>query len=589
MNQPTSMPLSISKRIALYVGAAAFTALALSSVAGWWWSQGQGQGQGVPPVWQLLSALVLAQLLPCAVLMLMLAKLRVYAFGPQAQLVRQLTAVGEGLYEPCVQPPALEWAEPFRAANVMVARLLQRRLARDKQLSLLREEVATDSLTGLASRAQFMQTLGLALAREGAATLNPRAERGMVAIVRVHDLVGVNQRMGRERGDELLASIAMLLRMHLMRLGTADSLLARLNGADFAVIAPGVPELALNDWLEDLALGFTELHHNAVADRPHVAWLGATTFTRGEPLPDVMSRADAMVQSSESQQLPYRLTNAMESDHAIPTAQWRMHIERALDTGMVSLAYFPVLCADGRLLHREAVVRLTLADGAVMTGSKVVPPALRTGRIMDLDLRVIELALVELKADPQASDVAVNVSPQSLARPLFVERLGAVLAQAGSAASRLWIEVDESVLNNAAQDLNDLAALLKAHGTRLGIDHFQSQWTQAFELPQRGVCFVKLDASLCHGMAARLEKSPSGRDHAGVLRALLGSTDACHVIATGLRQVADVQAAWHRQLDAASGPQLSRQWAAQIAAESAAQSAAAQPLKQTTTPEKVEH
>jgi EAL domain-containing protein (putative c-di-GMP-specific phosphodiesterase class I) len=324
-----------------------------------------------------------------------------------------------------------------------------------------------------------------------------------------------------------------------------------------------VPELALDDWLEDLARGFSELHHNAVADRPHVAWLGATTFTRGEPLPDVMSRADAMVQSSESQQVPYRLTNAMESDHAIPTAQWRVHIERALDTGLVSLAFFPVLCADGSVLHREAVVRVTLADGAVMNGARVVPPALRTGRIMDLDLRVVELALVELKAHPEASDVAVNVSPQSLARPMFVERLRAVLTQAGSVASRLWIEVDELILENGVDELTTLAALLNAHGTRLGLDHFQSQWAQVFELPERGISFVKLDASLCQGMAARLAQSDGGRDHAGVLRTLLGGTYACHVIATGLKLSADVAAVWQRELDAATGPELTRQWAAQ--------------------------
>jgi hypothetical protein len=41
----------------------------------------------------------------------------------------------------------------------MVARLLPRHDANDKQLSSLREEVDTGSLAGLASRAQFMQTL----------------------------------------------------------------------------------------------------------------------------------------------------------------------------------------------------------------------------------------------------------------------------------------------------------------------------------------------------------------------------------------------------------------------------------------------
>jgi EAL domain-containing protein (putative c-di-GMP-specific phosphodiesterase class I)/GGDEF domain-containing protein len=544
--------MSISKRIAFLVLAAVALALALSAGALFLW--GQQLSHPAASAWQLHTALALAQLLPCAGLLLMLAKLRPYALGPQVQLVRQLNAVGEGRFEHCVQPEALEWAEPFRAANVMVARLVQSRDERDKQLSSLREEVDTDSLTGLASRAQFMQTLLAALNVNGVAPNGTL--RGVITIIRVHDLVGVNQRMGRERGDELLASIAMLLRMHLIRLGAADALLARLNGADFAVVASAVHALALDDWLEDLGRGFADLHHNAVADRPHVAWLGASTFIRGEAVSDVLSRTDAMVQACESQKAVYRLTSAGESEQAIPTGQWRGHIERALDTGLVSLAYFPVLSPDGSVLHREAVIRLSLPDGTLMSGAKVVPPAMRTGRIMDLDLRVIELALVELRAHPEAPDAAVNVSPQSLARPLFLERLQVLLDAAGAAASRLWIEVDESVLQEDHGELKALATMLSVHQTRLGIDHFSAAWTQAFDLPSRGFSFIKLDASLCATVATRSAR----RDFPKALRGLLG-TQPCLVIATGLRQTNDIAISWASHYDAATGPALTRLFA----------------------------
>lgn len=201
-------------------------------------------------------------------------------------------AVGKGRCEHGVQPEAIKLAEanghePFRTANVMVARWVQRHAARGKQLSLLREAVTTDSLTGLASGAPFMPTLVSALAGQGEVATGRTAkrttkrtpertpkftpkrktertpERGMAAIDRVHDLVDVKQRMGRARGDELWASIAALLRQHI----------------------------------------------------PH-----------------------------------------------------------ALDSGLVSLACIPVLAADGRVHQREAVVRFTLADGAVVTGAKVAPP-----------------------------------------------------------------------------------------------------------------------------------------------------------------------------------------------------------------------
>ena len=555
--------MSISKRIAILVMSAVALAMALSAAAVLHF--GDTLQGAAPLAWQLYTALALAHLLPCLGLLLMLAKLRAGALGPQVQLVRQLTAAGEGRFEHCLQPEALEWAEPFRAANVMVARLIQQRDASDKQLSALREKVDTDSLTGLASRAQFMQTLAGALNASAAASnasshsAPHSALRGVVAIVRVHDLVGVNQRMGRERGDELLASIAMLLRMHLMRLGTADALLARLNGADFAVVASSVQTLAMENWLEGFARGLADLHHNALADRPHVAWLGASTFARGESISDVLSRTDAMVQTCESQKGNYRLTSAGEAAHAIPTAQWRSHIERALETGLISLAYFPVLSPGGSVLHREAVMRLSLPDGSLMTGAQAIPPALRTGRIMDLDLRVIELALVELREHPGAADVAVNVSPQSLLRPVFLERLQKLLHSAGAVASRLWIEVDERVLGKDHSETQALSKLLGASQTRLGIDHFSSAWTQVHDLPARGFSFVKLDISVCAAAAAH-----PGRHHfPQLLRGLMGA-QPCTLIATGLSNASDVDFAWQSNFDAATGPAVSRQWAAQV-------------------------
>ena len=52
--------------------------------------------------------------------------------------------------------------------------------------------------------------------------------------------------------------------------------------------------------------------------------------------------------------------------------------------------------AAGQVVHREASLRLTLVDGTVLNDTQVMPPSARTGRTADLDLRLIELALMAL-------------------------------------------------------------------------------------------------------------------------------------------------------------------------------------------------
>jgi predicted signal transduction protein with EAL and GGDEF domain len=531
---------SLSRRIALAWLAATLLAALLSTAAWFTWRGVNGAEI------KLLCATLAAQVSSAALLLALLVRLRQNALRPVAQLVEQLSAASEERFVYFVQPDAQEWAAPFRAANIMVARLQKRHDERNQQFSALREEVDTDRLTGLPSRVHFMQALGLALT---ARTETPSIGAALV-VVRVEDLVGVNQRMGRERGDELLASIAMLLRMHLVRLGADKATLSRLNGADFGVIVSGVAIALLEQWLHDLSEAFIELHHNAVADRAHVAWLGATRFSSGEALADVMSRADAMVQACEAQKLPYRLTHARDPVHAIAMAQWRLHIEHALETGQISMELFPVLARDGGLFHHEAVLRMTLPGGAVMPGARVVPPALRSGRIMDLDLRMIELALVHLNASP-GSSVCVNVATQSTARPFFLDRLKAILSAAGDATQRLCLEVEEGALDGPAAlaDLATLSAVLQPFGVRLGIDHFANQLPQAYQLGALGVSFVKVDALLCEGLATGL----APKEFCATLRILLGH-HPCDIVATGLRNPADLTEAWACHFNAATGP-----------------------------------
>jgi EAL domain-containing protein (putative c-di-GMP-specific phosphodiesterase class I) len=134
--------------------------------------------------------------------------------------------------------------------------------------------------------------------------------------------------------------------------------------------------------------------------------------------------------------------------------------------------------------------------------------------------------------------------------------LQVLLDGAGAAASRLWIEVDESVLQEDHGELKALATMLSVHQTRLGIDHFSAAWTQAFDLPSRGFSFIKLDASLCATVATRSAR----RDFPKALRGLLG-TQPCLVIATGLRQTNDIAISWASHYDAATGPALTRLFA----------------------------
>ena len=495
-------------------------------------------------LWTLSWALLLAVALCGGLLVVTLTRVLRWARRPLEGFQEQIRALSERRLVSIAQPDVTEWVELSKALNVMVARVGLMLDEKDARLDAMKNETAHDALTGVASRGAFMQRLQQALA-------DPQgSQSGSVVIVRAHDLVGMNQRCGRERTDDFLRAVTTALRTRVYPFEAQGGLLARLNGADFCVLLPGVDRAALETWLASAAKALTGLHDERISESWNVAWLGASTYKFEEPFSDVLTRSDAMVMAAETRREPYCITTPAEPLHLITVAQWRGLIETALDTGHVQLAFFPVQGREADLLHREALLRLRSPDGTLMPAAAFIPPAIRTGRVTDLDLRAVELALAELARSP--GDVAVNVSPHSILRPIFQRRVEEMLQGAGAAASRLWIEVDELGLSESLDELQRFALSMKTLGCKVGIDHFGSRIFALPRLGRMGIGYIKLDREYGVGV----HDQPGQR---AFVRAIVEVSAAMgvKVIAEGLNDARDLSVLEEVGVDGATGPLVS--------------------------------
>lgn len=472
---------SVGARMAAGVVAAAALAIVASTALLW------GRVPGV-----VLAAVAGVQAAAALAVLATGLLLRRWHRSTEQALVAQVEAIGQGRFEERVQQGAEEWGPLTRAVNVAAVRLAAQVADRDRRLGELQTEVSVDDVTGLAARAPFMDRLGALL--RGA---DPQASGG-VALLRIDDLAGLNQRTGRDRTDELLKHVATLLRLRAVRLGAADQVLvARLNGADFAVLASRVDAATLDEWAGSLAGALQQLKAQQLTDRPRVGWIAASVFHPGEGVGAVMSRVDQGLQTSESSNAAWQLIRSGQTGPVISVQQWRHHIDSALDTGRIELGFQPLPGADGRLHHRRAVVRVALEDGRVFGPEVLVPAALRTGRIAELDLRAAELAL----AAAAEGEVAVAVSAQSIQRPAFVSRLATALQDAGPAARRLRLEVEGHDEPHLLAALAPLAALLATHHTPLGLAQVHGLPEDLTALRRIGVGYLRLALPLCRGLA----------------------------------------------------------------------------------------
>jgi len=430
------------------------------------------------------TALLVAFAATGALLLAALYRVERWARGPLESFRDQILGLSERRFVNMPQPRIAEWVDLSKSLNVMVARVRQMLDERDAAVGNLKDKLDHDALTQTISRDTFMAALRT--------HLRDNADGGGLAIVRVDDLEGMNRRLGRNRTDEFLVALATTLRTRMLLTGGADSfMLARLNGADFGLLLPGCDLPGWQARLDSLCSALATLADDGLADSPQFAWVGGTTFLRGESMGDVLVRTDTMVMAAESQQQMLCVTGPQARQQVKAVAQWRVVIETALDTGHFALDTYPVVDAQGRLLHREAMLRLLDTNGQALDADDFVAPAIRCGRIADLDLKAIGLALSELGRCDGA--LAVNIAAQSAMRPIFQRQLAALLAGAPDQAARLSLEVRESPrAATTARAVEQLCRTVAPFGCRVGIDHFGINLSALSLLSSHGVGYVKL-------------------------------------------------------------------------------------------------
>jgi GGDEF domain-containing protein len=115
-------------------------------------------------------------------------------------------------------------------------------------------------------------------------------------LIRVADLVGINRRLGRETTDEMLRRVGSKSRR-----GDhgefPDSLPARMNGADFALLLPGQrPGRKFAEEVLDALVKVME----PFTDGGTSAYIGVGGFDRGTALRIVLAQVDSALIAAEA-------------------------------------------------------------------------------------------------------------------------------------------------------------------------------------------------------------------------------------------------------------------------------------------------
>jgi len=495
---------------------------------------------GYQAVWsstqKMVVALTLASLIGGYLGSLILRRLR----NPLQSVIDQAVAITNRRFVTIPEPDVPELHQLARAMNLTVTRIKAMFEDEAARLDAVRRDANSDGLTGLANRDHLIAELRATLDEEG-------SSGGVLLLVRVADLIGINRRLGREATDDMLRRVGAEVGAGATAL--SDAVAARMNGADFALLSRGPQDgHAMADSLLQRLIKAME----PFVDGGASAYIGFGKFRQGTPLGTVLSQVDAALIAAEAEgQSGIREAVFEESDDLPDSgAEWATVISASVAQGLVTLVRFPVVGNDGTLLHYECPLRLrTEATGEWLPAGRFLPVAERLGLVRDLDMAALVHGLESLENDADSAALAINLSAATIADPTFLRELDALLKKHRHVTRRLWVEVAETGVLKHIDAFRSLCRLLQHYECRVGVEHFGRQFSQVGQFHDLGMNYVKVDASFIRGIDA----------NAGNQTFLKGACTIAHsigllVIGEGAMTDGEIQTLRAIGFDGATGP-----------------------------------
>jgi diguanylate cyclase len=375
------------------------------------------------------------------------------------------------------------------------------RRARQEAEQKIRFLAYFDPLTSLPNRANFCEQLTQQLGRTNGSG-GPLAILG----VKLDNLREINNTLGYNTGQRVLAEVAA--RLH--RVVRAPRVIARVGGAEFAVLLPGENAGTATRFADELqAMAAGTVMTEALEVEPTLSF-GVTEYPSHGDEPEVLLQHAnvALMQAAES---PRRI--ATYDADVDPFQQQRLSmisdLRRAIAEEQLRLHYQPkVRFSTGALVGVEALVRWTHPRLGVVRPDQFIPLAEQTGLINPLTQWVLKEAMRQSsvwRREGLDLGIAINFSARNLHSSELSEHLGRLLSAPGATADRLILEVTESAIMSDDSRAQHILRRLHDQGVAIAIDDFGTGYSSLAHLRRLPVSEIKIDKSFVIGMAGSSE------------------------------------------------------------------------------------
>jgi diguanylate cyclase (GGDEF)-like protein len=373
-----------------------------------------------------------------------------------------------------------------------------------------------DHLTDLPNRVFFREELdkNLRRLRDG--------QKFAILCIDLDRFKSVNDSMGHSIGDKLLnlvsARLANCVKEH--------DFVARLGGDEFAIIQTNVSRLEASGALAGCIIERLSEPYEVDGQQLDIgASIGlAIAPTDGANADQLLKNADlAMYRAKGDGRGSYCFFES-EMDASIQARRaLELDLRGALAAGQLQLYYQPLVNPKtGEIRCFEALLRWFHPKFGQIPPSKFIPLAEESGLIGPLGQWVLQAACADAVKWPKQLRVSVNLSPIQFKNLNLVKVILSSLASSGLPASRLELEITESLL--LEDDAKTIAMLheLRSLGARIVMDDFGTGFSSLNYLRSFPFDKIKIDRSFIKDLS-------SGDNSTAIVKAIIDLARALNI------------------------------------------------------------
>ncbi|MGH6665504.1 MAG: EAL domain-containing protein, partial [Pseudolabrys sp.] len=357
----------------------------------------------------------------------------------------------------------------------------ERRQAETKIMHMARH----DALTNLPNRLLFREQMEQSLTR---------GEKLAVLFIDLDRFKNVNDTLGHPVGDALLCAVTKRLQLAVRGADTV----ARLGGDEFAIIQIGgrpteATELAARI-IDSISQAFDVHGHQVMIGTSVGIAIAPTDGTEPDQL---LRNADMALYRAKSEgRGTYHFFQPEMDAQMQARRSLELDLRKALLAGEFELYYQPLIdLKSDKVSGFEALVRWHHPGRGLIGPDDFISVAEEIGLIVPIGDWVLKQACSDAMTWPGKLTIAVNLSAAQFRSPALALSVVGALGASGLPASRLELEITETVLLQDEKAVLDVLHQIRELGVRISMDDFGTGYSSLSYLRSFPFDKIKIDRS----------------------------------------------------------------------------------------------